>query len=869
MSEPKNIKPPQWPLKLLRFLVKRAYIEEIEGDMEELFYEHVEQLSPRRAKHIYCWEVLRLFRPVLLKNFKNAHYQNQPAMFKNYFKVSIRHLMKYPLNSFINLFGLAVAIGICIFVYGFASWVYNTDQFHEYKDDVYLVTFFANRNGMEQQYGLTPRPLGEMLKEDFAQIKNVCRVEDRDVVIKREDNIFNERVRYTDSEFLAMFTFPLKWGNSGSLADMNSIILSEEKAIKYFGSENPIGQEILVSFGHDISKSFTVTGVAYKFPASRTIDFDFLINFENLRTSDATYDFADWNAFVNATLIQLDNPANLMSIERGMEKYRNLQNEASTLDWAIASFAFEPLATLHKQSGAIRDDISASSDSNFSSIVYLSVVGVLMLVLVCFNYINIAIVSAAKRLKEIGVRKSIGASRGTVIVQFLFENIVTTSFALFLGLALGKFVFVPWFEELFHFDMGFTLNDRNLWIYLPVILLVTGIASGCYPAFYVSKFQVVGILKGKAKFGKKNLMTKLFLGFQLILACIFVTSAVMFTQNSDYLTKRNWGYNQEQVLYVAVPDHAAFEKLATLMAQNPNVLSVSGSSHHLGRNHTTTVIHLPDRHYEVDQLGVAARYFETMGLKLTAGRVFKEYHETDENTIVVNKLFANSMLLANPVGQLVKIDNAQYEIIGVVDDFHSYSFFNAMKPTIFSVASKEDYHYLSMRVQPGSEDETYKAIQAHWAALYPTLPFSGGHQEDVWENYFEEIGIHGKVWRAIAIIAILLAGLGLYGLMTLNVAGRTKEFSIRKVMGAKLRNIVADVTSQYVVLFAVALAIGAPISFYIMKLLFRSAYTYHMPITLSGVTIAMVILALVLATTIFTQVRKVLTGNPVNGLKEE
>src|SRR5258706_841233 len=412
MVETNHITPPQWPLKLLRFFVKKRYLEEIEGDMEELFYDNVEHLSYRKAKRIYTLEMLKLLRPILIRNLEVLERINQYAMFKNYFKISIRGLIKNPLNSFINVFGLSAAIGICVFAYGFARWTYSTDQFHEHKNEVYLITFFANRDGTEQQFGLTPRPLGEMLRGDFAQIKKVCRVEDKNVVMKYKDNVFHEHVRYTDPEFLEMFTFPLKWGTSKSLVDVNSIILSEDISIKYFGEENPIGLDILMIVGKDLSKAFKITGVAQKFPDAHTIGFDFLINIENLRTSEPGYDFHDWTAFVNATLVQVDHPSDLKTIERGMEKYKKLQNEAAQQDWALSSFVFEPLATLHQRSGNIRDDISRSSGDNYTSIIYMSIIAVFILALACFNYINIAIATAAKRLKEIGFRKTIGATRG-------------------------------------------------------------------------------------------------------------------------------------------------------------------------------------------------------------------------------------------------------------------------------------------------------------------------------------------------------------------------------------------------------------------------------------------------------------------------
>jgi ABC-type antimicrobial peptide transport system permease subunit len=869
MNQPDHITPPQWPLKVLRSFLKKEYLEEIEGDMEEIFRDNVEQLSYKQANRIYTWEMLKLLRPILLKNLEQTPTLNQFGMFKNYFKVSIRGLRKNPVNSFINVFGLAMAIGVCVFAYAYARWTFSRDQFHVHKNEVHLVTFFADRDGTLQQHGKTPRPLAEMVREDFTHIKKVCRVEDRNVVMKYEGNVFHERVRFTDPEFLEMLTFPLKWGKASSLKDVNSIILSEDMSIKYFGDENPVGQSVLMIFDKNRSKEFKITGVAKEFPKSRTISFNFLINFENLRTSDPGYNFDDWKAFVNATLVQVDNPSDLKAIERGMEKYRVMQNKAVGEDWAISSFSLEPLATLHKKSEDIRDDISRSSKGDYITIYFMVAVSIFMLLLACFNYINIAIATAAKRLKEIGVRKSIGATRKTVVVQFLSENIVITFFALIVGLALGYTFFIPGFELLWDFSMDFRLNEPTLWIYLPVILLVTSIASGIYPSLYISKFQVVSILKGSVKFGQRNPLTKVFLCLQLILSCIFITCSVLFTLNNSYLAKRPWGYNQTETLYANVPDQAAYEELNALMAQQPDVLSISGSSHHIGKSHATTVLHFPDREYEVDQLSVDATYFSTMGVQLKEGRGFEGSEGSDRQAVVVNELLVENMAWENPVGQQLRIDSIQYEVVGVVKDFHNYSFSKQVRPIIFTVADKGDYRYLSMKVKSGSEIKTQKTLQANWTKLFPEIPFEGGHQEDVWGFYYQEIGIYDLVWKVFAFIAVSLATLGLYGLIRLNVEGRTKEFSIRKVLGAGLKNIAVSITDQYALLFAIALTIGAPLGYVLGKRLIELAYAYHMPVTFPATIIAVVVMVLVLFITVSTQVRKVVKANPVDGLKTE
>lgn len=870
MNNTRSIHPPRWPVKFLRFLLKEKYLEEIEGDMEEIFYENAAQFSVGKAKRKYAWEMIKLLRPNLIRNLEFFNYLNQYGMFKNYFKVSLRGLMKYPLNSFINLFGLAAAISFCIFAYAFARWTYNRDQFHENKDVVFLTTFYASREGALQQYGNAPRPLAEVLKEDFPQIEKTCRVEHRNVVVKYFDQTFHETVRFTDPSFLEMFTFPLKWGTTSTLSDVNSVIISEAISAKYFGDENPIGQSLQIKFGSDKMKEFKVTGVAAKFPTSRSFDFTFLINLENIRTLEPAYNTHDWASFADATFIQVYDPQDIRTIQSQMVKYKKLQNEAVKEDWAIDSFGFESLGSIHLKTDHIRDDVFRGGySSNISSIGFLTVVCVLMLALACFNYINIAIVTAVKRLKELGVRKTIGATRKMIIVQFLAENILITFFALAMGLALAWLFVIPWFENLWNFSMNFSFTDPKLWIYLPVILLVTGAISGIYPSLYISRFQTVKILKGSVKFGHKNPVTKVFLGLQLVLACVFITSAVMFSQNTTYMAQRSWGYSNRDVLYAVTPDELSFEQLRTRMSQNPKVLSQAASQHHIGKDHRSVLLHFPDKDVEADMLAVDAGYLETMGITVKEGRTLHDAPGGDMQSIIVNETMVKNLGWLNPIGQQFKMDSLTYEVVGVVQDFHSYSFFTPLRSAFFTMTGKNNFRYLSIKVSEGAELETFESLKKTWAQLFPEVPFSGGFQEDVWGNYYEEMNIHGHVWRVFASVAVILATLGLYGLVKLNVSGRVREFSIRKILGANLNEIALMIFNQYNLLFAAALLIGVPLSYYGIKAVLDFAYPYHMPVTFWSIMLAAFLLVIVLVGTVSTQVLKVFKSNPVHGLKVE
>lgn len=788
------------------------------------------------------------------------------TMLNNYFKTTLRSMMKNPLSSFINVFGLAVAIGACMVTYAFIDFDLGIDRFHENKDEIFLTTYNVNREGKIERYGNAPAPLAAMLKNDLSNIKNVTRVHDGNAVVKYGDNVFHENLRYVDPAFLEMFSFPLKWGVASSLNDVNSIILSEEMSMKYFGEENPVGKELKVILGKGISKVFKIAGVAQKFPKARIIDFTFLTNIENMNIFYPSFDFHDWKKQVDATFIQVKNPSDIATLRGRMGKYKDFQNEVES-DWPISSFGFISLHDLHLASDEIKNDISY--DASDEGRVGLPIITGFILALACFNYLNIAIVSAAKRLKEIGMRKVIGASKRLIVIQFLAENLLLTFIAGIIGFILAATVFLPWFSSFSDISSEFDLLDPNLWLALLVILLFTGIASGIYPAFYISKFQAINIFKGSVKFGKKNLATKIFLTIQLILTCVGIGFAVIFAQNSWYQGSREWGYNQKEILFAEVNEASDLQKLKTEMEKEAGVIAVAGSRHHLSKRFATTIVHLPDHQYEVQELAVGAGYFETIDLDLKEGRFFNLNQESDKKSLVVNETFVNNLALDQPLGTQVKIDSVQFQIVGVVKDFHFNNFYYELRPMIFSLADEKTQLFLTLKVAEKSKVASYKALQAAWIDLFPETPFNGGFQEDTWVGFYEDLNTMQRFTRATAMVFVLLASLGLYGLIQLNIKGRIREFSIRKTLGARARNLASNIVKQYLVIFGIAIILGIPAAHILNSAMLGMMFADPLPYGYLGAVLSAILLIGVLAAVITTQVRKVTKSNPVEGLKVE
>ena len=510
-----------------------------------------------------------------------------------------------------------------------------------------------------------------------------------------------------------------------------------------------------------------------------------------------------------------------------------------------------------------------SYDSSEEGRIVLPIVAIFMILLACFNYMNISIVSAAARLKEIGLRKVIGASRRLTMIQFLTENILITLIAGGIGLILGYAIFLPWFVRLTEMQLSLNLASGDLWIFLGLVLLGTGLLSGIYPALYISRFEVVQIFKGKLKFGKKNRLTKVFLTLQLVFVCVGITGAVMFAQNSAYQAERSWGYNQQNTLYINVGDKEKYDQLKNELSGNKEVLAIAAAQHHLGTSYDKTMIQFPDKQYEVREISVGPSYVETMGLQLAAGRTFAQHRTGDANKVMVTKHFTEYFKMSQPLGEVFKINEQRYEIIGVLEDFHFFNFYYETEPTMLTLSSADEYQYLALQVNAGSEVAAFDMVQSTWTELFPEEPFDAGYQDLIWKGFYRDLIIQKRFTTAIAIILVILASLGLYGLIRLNLAGRVREFSIRKVLGASAKSISKNIIRQYAPLAAIAIVMGGPLSHVLVKANLDMMYPDPRPFGYTGVTIAVIILIFVLLAVVATQIRRVVRANPVDGLNVE
>ncbi|MEP1093902.1 MAG: ABC transporter permease [Cyclobacteriaceae bacterium] len=865
----KQPNPPYWADRFLRWYCNPRFLEEIEGDIYELFDRRVEQKGQKNARIKFIWDVLRFFRWSNVKK-SNSNYStmNSGLLFKNYIKLGLRNIRKNLVSSSINIFGLAIAIGFAITTFIFTDMQLNMDTFHTKRDRIYQLTNFVAQDGPDKRWGDSPLLLGPRILADHPSVEAVTRMEYRSASVRFGADVFDELTAFVDPSYMEIFDFPLLNGNKQVLYDKNQIVISREMAIKYFDDEDPMGKEMSFKFLNDKIIRFTVGAVMDEFPFNNSIRRDFYVSIENF--FDLQYqDNYTWSYLTDATFILMKEGENIESIAGSYPEYMELQH-GSNPEWDIKSFDPIPLPELSQQSFEIVGSVSGGGHP--AGRIALAVIACFLLGMACFNFMNISVVSATKRLKEIALRKVMGGQRKQIINQFLIENTLQCLFALVFGVLLAYFLFIPGFDALVpQMDLKLRASSAvSMTIFFVSLLIGVGVISGAYPAFYVSKFEPVTIFKGTQKLGAKNLFSKIMLGVQFFLAIITIVGCLVMVDQSYYLASKDWGYDPSGSLSVYVNDEEQYEKLRNEVIASPDVQMYTASSNLIGRGIGLKSLDYDGRQIRIRNYGVSEGYFETFRLRLKEGRFLTDQASDQESGVVVNETFVREMGWEDdPINKTFVLDSLRRTVVGVIEDYHYYDFFSGIDPVIIQGLTKSNIRYLSMRTAPEKLYDVDKFAKNAWQRIAPNDPYDRVFQEDVFDDFYEENTANIKILIVISIIAILLACLGLYGLLSFNIQGKLKEFSVRKVLGAAPRTLAQIAGKQYMWIILISFIAGAPLGFLMMDQLMHSIFTDVKGISLLPFAIAIFLLSVTMIITVAGQVKKAIEINPAQVLRSE
>ncbi len=861
------MRPPKWADKFLQWYCRPDKLEEIQGDLHELFRRKSAR-SKRIAQWQFVWNVIRFFK---LKNVRNVKPVNSfyTTMFKSYLLTGMRNAISNRLTTLINVLGLSLGVGVAVTVFIFMDFMWHMDSFHSNKERIYEVVSMVNENNKLVPWGDSPLMLGPFLSSEHPEVESTARVEFGGAAVRYNDVVFSESIWFVDPTFQQIFSFPVIKGDQLALKNKNSIVLTGPIAQKYFGAVEPVGQTLSLKFS-DGSKQEFIVGAVLRLPENSGMRFGILLSMEKFYDLGLK-DTQSWRDLVDATFVMLKPGHDIAELKSGMDKYSALYNSNTTSQrGGVESFDFVSLPELSSKSNVISSEISYGADPK--GVWSMGIIALLLLLLACFNYMNVAVATVSTRLKEIGIRKVIGSGRKQIVQQFLTENVLMCTFSLVTGAMLSYLLFLPGINSLYPFEIPFMLSSGNtVLLFFFGLLTFIGLVSGTYPALYVSRFTPIAILRGREKFGQRGLFSRILLTSQFVLAFTTIVGSFVFIDNATFQRNRDWGYNHDRNIVVPVKNKTQYLALRDKVSSNQNIESVAGSADAVGhQNRPINIDDLQKKKFQAVEYLAGYDYLETMNMRLKEGRFFKKEIETDNReSVIINESFAKHMNWRQPLKQSFEYDSVKYYVVGVVYDFHYSGFYNITLPVIFRVAPENNFRFLSLRTGPNKQAEVESFLKGAWKEVAPDDPYEGFFQDSVLEIFYRDNDANIKLLYFFSTMAVLLACLGLFGLVSYNITRRIKEFSIRKVFGANVLQIFKLMNRDYIMILGVAFLIGAPAGFYFVNTLIQHLYPEPQAPNPLPFLVAISLMAATVAITVGSQLRRVITENPTSTLRSE
>ena len=868
MDKKRNYYPPRLADRFLEFYCLPERLEQIQGDAYEIFYMDLEERGLAYARFRFIFHVFSFFKWSNIGFSKFMHLKNNNGfMIRSYFKIGWRNILKQKGTTFISVFGLSCAVGCCIVAYLFIANIWFKGLNQPNKDEIYQLVYTTEEEEGLVTYGTVAEPVAELIPDNLNEVKKHTKVLLEFPLLIQNNESYYERSLYVDPSYMEMFQYRMEFGYPGALRETDQVILTHQLSEKLFGDIHPIGQELsLVINGEE--KLYKVGGVLQDLKDMDMFNFELLVNIESHPYNTKEFPLKDAWSNELWTFIQIEEGAEIAQIESELDAFTQIQNEINPdkpyTKMGLIAFS-DIIYNVGKIERGVRDFLGIGPQ------ILLGTIGLFILLLAVFNYINLSVLMASKRLKEIGVRKVIGSKRSQLVFQFLSENLLVCFFAIFLGCLLAGFVFLPGFNDIasknLHIDL---FRDKNIWIFLGAMLLVVTLITGLYPATYLSSFKPIGILKGNQKIGGKSVFTSVLLSFQFILAIISMVAAIAFVQTNHINSNRDWGYSSADKIIVNVPDSKDFVPLRNKLSALSSVIEISGSQDYVGNWIREKEVEMGDEKYSINFLSAESNYPEILDLELREGRMFNPDLITDtQESLLVNQTFLDQFGLEFSLDQTVTIDSADYHIIGVVGDFHTTFFKNAIEPMAIRASPDSVFDYLTLKMNPGSAESSMETVKKIWHETVQLGLFEGKLQTEVFENEIADVNGVSKLISFSATLSVILALLGLFGLVSLNMTAHIKDYCIRKVFGANIEDLSKKLLKRYVIIWGIAAVIGSVFSVFFISSFLDSFFAFHSGVGMIPLGFTLFILLALILTTVASQIWKVIKANPAVILKSE
>ncbi|GAB4019733.1 ABC transporter permease [Spirosoma migulaei] len=875
MNVPNKI-PPRWAHWLLTRLHPKETLEEVEGDLDELYVYWYRKAGKTQATWRYVLNVVSVLPPfVRRREHKQHEYQPSnlyPAMLRNYVIVAWRNLVRHKAFSFINITGLALGMACNLLI---GLWMHDElsyDRFFPDAEKIYVVHYNLERNGEVLTTLSTPGPLQGVIQKDIPQVAHVTKVANWPNVLVRTTNPTadekpsKEQGYYATEDFFSVFDVPTLSGHpKEALANPTHIIISRKMAEKYFPHEPALGKQLQLNN----DKLYTVGAVIENLPTTSTLQFDWIANF---RTFEQEW-MKTWGDNPFQTYVRLNPQTTLAQAEAAMKGiYGRYTDWKSAKEGRIYPI-LQPIVDQHLYS------VYQNGKSTGGRIEYVrifSLVALFILVIACINFMNLSTARSALRTKEVCIRKVVGARRFALVGQFLSESMVMSLLAAVISLGIVWYV-LPTFNTLLEKQLALNLMSPGLWLGISGLILITGLLAGSYPALFLSGLPPLRILKGFLSLGTNPAtFRQVLVVFQFSLAVFLLVGMLTIGRQMRYLYTKNLGLNRMDV--VAIPLEGDILKsghpepfrqqllrlptVASAVTVNKlpiNIDSGSGDLKWSGKD--------PDKPTEVSGDFVGTDFAKTMAIPVLAGHEFRTHNRIDSGGYILNESAAKLMGMANPIGQEIEFWRGKGPIIGLIQDFHLQSLHQPITPLILAF-DDGNASYVLVKIRAGQTERALSDIERLVRQFNPDYPFSYQFLDSAYDSLYRSEQQVNKLVDVFGLLAMLISCLGLFGLVAYMAERRTKEIGIRKVLGASVPGILALLSKDFLKLVLIAIVIASPLAWWAMNRWLQE-FAYRIDVEWWEFSLAALLAIGVALLTISFQSINAALVNPVKSLRSE
>ncbi|MCK4663469.1 MAG: ABC transporter permease [Bacteroidales bacterium] len=798
-------------------------------------------------------------------------------MLKNYFKIAIRNLLRQKAYSIINILGLSIGIACCILIFLYINNELSYDKFHDNVENIYRVSTEGNISKDYINVAKTSPALSAAIVKDFPEVTNAVRIHEMNqatLFSYKDKNYYEEQIFYADSSFFDIFSFKLIKGNPKKvLTEPFSIVLTEKTASKFFGNEDPVGKSLRIND----KNNYLITGIVEDVPQNSHFHFNMLVSFSTLYKLNGKERYKHWGSISYSTYITLTDGVDYKAFNKKLPDFANrylFKGEEVDVNIKLNPY-LQPLTSIHLHS-KLMAEIEPTGDIN--NVYIFSAIAIFILLIACINFMNLSTARSLRRAKEVGMRKVHGAVKKQIVFQFLGESVLLSLLGLIIALTLVE-LFLPEFNNLVNKQLSLNfINDWYLILGFIGVSVVVGIIAGSYPAFYLSSYQPVKVLKGelKEKTGKFSLRNLLVI-FQFVISITLIISSIVIFNQLELLKNTKLGFNKDNVIVIPLREERMqqkYEVFTNELKKLPEIISISAASSTLGSSLNGSGF-VPEGVDEKDpwlifNMAVDYDYVKTMGMTMSMGRDFSREYSTDTASVIINETLLKKLGWKEPLGKtfshLSRSNSLKLKVIGVVKDFHFISLKQNIEPFMMFY-NPDIFTNLNIRIA-GNIPESIDKIQQKWNELETSFPFDYFFLDNTYKHLYKPEQQTSRIFNYFTYLAIFISCLGLFGLASYVSEQRTKEMGIRKVFGASVKNIIVLLSKEFLKWILIANIIAWPLAYYLMnKWLQDFAYRTE---TYLWIFIISALAALFIALfTVSFQAIKAASANPIDSLKYE